>query len=433
MAAAKRSRSLARSIPLGWADENAVRSPGPQPGQATPNLPGSPSAGIHLPGADVGPEPTGSARLTGFRPLRIAEALGLVLAVVVSMVLLLDSPGPEDVARDYLEAIVTGDAATVRAHLAPSSTASDIALTDEVLQQAEDRIRSYSIDSVQIRQGQADLEVTLRGGVGIASISLTLHSSTAGPFSPVSWHLAPVRLPELDLVIPAGATEILLNGVRIDLSEMPATPRGAGNPRNLALSMLPGTYRIELPDRGELLETADMSRSVPVRFGQWRSAFTIVMYELTEAGQQAARQAIRTELAACADSDSARPPGCPFGVDLEVTADGAGVAGAETREPVRGRWAITRMPELVHEHTLTPGWIFVGSEGQAQFTTTVTDPATGEDTEEVHVVALDLFAVVHTPGGEDIEVWMRERDCGFMVAYDAAAGTEVEVPAGYCG
>lgn len=397
MSAKTRFSGPGRSIPLGW-DGHEGASAG-----APPVLP--------------------PARTR--RRFTAVGAIVLLLGLIAAMVQLLDNPGPEDLARDYLQAMVVGDAATLRAHRAPSTDAgrvSDIALVDDVLTQADHRITDFTITNVGIHQGRAEVEATLHSTSGDAAVTLTLQSTDSGPFSPVTWQLQPVALPEIELAIPVDADEILLNGVPLDLSSVPEATRFSGH-RLVLLSVLPGTYDIALPEQDERAESADVRVRVPQRLDQWRSAHTVVFYELTADGTRAAEESIREELRVCAQTaTAAQPEECPFRVD----------PGVEGAVEATGQWQITRMPALYIEYTLGHGWVFSGMLGEATFTTTVTDPDTGEETEVVHTAEVELYAIAQPLEEEGFQIAMRDRACGFMIVYDAENGAAMDAPVHDC-
>lgn len=428
MGAKKRSGAPARSIALGWESSEEASAPtaAPVPGAVRDRGPGGvglvPPTGADEvpPSPSPGPGPQTPAR--SWRWLRIVTAIALVLAVTAAMVQLVNRLGPDDVVREYLEAIVAADAATLRAHRASSTDGetgaegvSDIALVDEVLTRAAQRVTGYTIESVELSQGQAEVEATLHSELGDSSVTVNLQSADSGPFSTVTWQLQPVALPEIELEVPGGVEQILVNGVALDVSALSERDSSPVHQRVL-LSVLPGIYEITLPEPdegGELIETGEDSVTVPVRLDQWRSPPTAVSYELSSVGEQAAQATIRTELQECVqEATSAQPEQCPVRID----ADAEGMDGAT------GRWEITQLPELLYEHPAGDGWLFSGVLGEAQFITTVIDPGTGEERAETHTAEIDIYVLAMFDEREGFQALMRDRGCGYSVTYDSENG-----------
>src|SRR5699024_10269925 len=136
--------------------------------------------------------------------------------------------------------------------------------------------------------------------------------------------------------VPFGTEQILINGVLVTLAEEDVAEMTYHLP-TLALQLLPGTYEITLPDGGPLLEAVSSEITVPLYLGHSRSTATPVHYELSEKGRAEAAAQLEDLLADCARDTTARPEDCPFAAP---SAD-----DSWPRQPVRGTWTLTALPE----------------------------------------------------------------------------------------
>lgn len=321
----RRRRPQARIIRTGWseADDGPLQWTGPEEacgrwGYGQQGHTGGWGAGAHGPtggqqtGAQdtspaSGPDPQEDrpagtdrrAARTRRRVLAITGVIALVLGVVVLLPgLLFGSGGPEKTAREFLDALVAGDAETARPFIEDADDASSAALTDQIYRAATGRITGYEIDSVETGQGTATVKVTLDNGREQQQSTLTLHSGASGPFSPVTWRLDPVPLTEAELRIPVGTTEVRLNGVPLSIAELDQAIDGHGEPQ-VVLQLLPGTYELTLPERGDLLDPVPTMVTAPPVLTARRPTTDMVMYDLAPEGLQEVRDEIARRLADC--------------------------------------------------------------------------------------------------------------------------------------
>src|SRR5690606_37568884 len=145
--------------------------------------------------------------------LMLAGAVVAILALVLLVPpLLVGGRSPRDVGEDFLQAVVDGDTATVREHLDAADGALDIALTDEVVRAADDRVEGFSIGAIEIDGDHARIVATLSTAADSLETSLELHRRSGGLLSRSRWELLPVTLPTLSLEIPVGSEELQVNG-----------------------------------------------------------------------------------------------------------------------------------------------------------------------------------------------------------------------------
>ena len=272
--------------------------------------------------------------------------------------LLLRHEGPDDVTREYLDAVISGDMETVRRHVRPVDGTLDTAITAAVHQATAGGIASYTIDRVDLRSTSAEVTATLRNRREEHRTVLRLHATSAGPFSPVTWELDPIQLPILTISPLTGTDSLLLNGQLLEIPEVLFSERGA-NRIGVVLHVLPGSYAIELPPPQPPMTSRPRVIYVPPVLGQWQTGMIDVDYGLSPPAEARVRSVIRSEIAQCAESTSPRPPGCPFAVDLP--------------EGTVGSWSVTQQPEIDYVNMLGDSFQFRGEHLVAEFT--VSTPA----------------------------------------------------------
>lgn len=267
--------------------------------------------------------------------------------------LLLRHDGPDDVAREYLDAVISGDMETVRRHVSPVGGTLDTAINTAVHRATAGGIAEYVIDRVTLHGTSAEVTATLRNRREEHRTVLRLHATTAGPFSPVVWELEPIQLPILSISPLTGTDSILLNGQPLDIPEVQFSERGA-NRMGVVLHVLPGSYAIELPAAQPPLTSRIRVIYVPPVLGQWQTGMIDIDYGLTLPAEARVRSLLRREIAQCAESTSPHPLGCPFAVDLP--------------EGTVGSWTVTQQPEIEYMNMLGDSFQFRGENLVAEFT-----------------------------------------------------------------
>lgn len=349
-----RDRSRGRSLPLGWAEETVPADLGASTSRPVPEPGGDGEA------ASV-PAPHGWSRLS--RRSRRLIALGAVLVLVAGLLIALPrllgaDTGPEQVTREFLQAVVDGDLETVRAHTQDASGASIAALTPEVLAGAEDRLDSFEIRHVTVEAGTATVTAALRTGTGSSEGTFTLTSSEVGAFSPTVWELAPVALPELQIDLTPGVQEIEIEGVTLPVEDV-LMDREDFEPR-IAVQLLPGTYDISVPRVTPWTETPPRALEVPAAFGTMEISVHDLQLVLTDEGRAEVQREADAVLGDCAASTSMAPEGCPFAVWVpDVSALAAD----------QGTWTLTSSPRIEASPVGAFLWMLLGA-GTAEFTPT---------------------------------------------------------------
>ena len=423
----RRPSGTGRTMSLGWDQQDTdVRSGATEPDgrRGRGALPGEPppqAADRDGPTADAarrgasegdGPARDGRRRLAG-----ILGAVVLVLALVLVVPrVLATGDGPEAAAREFLDALVAGDADVLLTHLEHPADATDLALRDEILQAAENRVTSYVIEGSSIDGDGARVEALLEDGHEQRPLTLTLHAVAGSSFAPVRWQLDRIAVPEMEVSLPFGTEQIVINGVPVTLQEEDVATVTFHLP-TLALQLLPGTYEITLPDGGPLQTAISSEITVPLYLGHSRSTPTPVHYELSDTGRAEATGQLQDLLAACARATTARPEGCPFAAP---SAD-----DSWPRQPVRGTWALRAVPEVTVSPWQFGLWSVSGSGGVAEFT-----PAGSESESEQVPFEVEAFTqmlpdgtlrtdLVDPPGSFTVVICSTPMDVGGTPQYVA--------------
>ncbi|QCR52810.1 hypothetical protein C1N80_03930 [Brachybacterium sp. SGAir0954] len=337
--------------------------------------------------------------------MRVWGGVALVLALVIAIPLVLMNPRtPERAAREYLDALVAGDAGVLKEHLAATPDASPVGLVDAVLQGAQRRVTGYDLEGVSISGDTATVTstVTWSDGAKPGTLALAAHAEGAGPLLARSWVLDPVALQSVSVGVPLGADHLEIGGVEVPLPEdaeqarsdaAAAVPDGAAPEAVALLSgtgvvatlQLPaGSYDLAAASRNGLVRGVPetLRADLPGARTPSRSPVMLTM-ELTADGEEAATQEATDLITQCARSTTAAPEGCPFAA-----------TGSDASEP--GTWEIlTAPPGLLTTFDGVDSWLVGATDaGEARFT----PDATGSPAQTVRF--LPSVRMVLTPGGE---------------------------------
>lgn len=329
----------------------------------------------------------------GGKPRRLV-AIGSVLAFVVGAVLVLPwllggREGPEDAVREYLDALVTGDVELALEHVDDEHPASNALLNDQIYSAATDKVRSYAIDSVEVDGWRASVEATLDNGIEQRTSTFTLTGQSPNYYSPLEWSLDPVVLPEVKLVAPPIAAEVIINGVAVPLGDLQvpvANPDAAGFAFEFALRLLPGTYEVTLPEADDLTVPGTVELAAVPEFGKHRSATQVITYGLTTAGEEEVRSMIGAHLTLCEEYVHERQPiDCPFFLPSDDPA-----TKRAPGEPSGGTWKVIEQPTLEISPSMHGTHDITGIGGIAEFTP---HPSPDGTTWNSHRVDFDVHAV----------------------------------------
>lgn len=370
-----REQSSGRTIHTGWTE-------------AEDSLTAVPAAAAE---AVPGPRP-GSVPAHRRGPGRLVAMLTALALLAVAMPwLLLRGQEPEDVARAYLDALIAGDLGVVRAHLVPVAGATDAAVNEPLREATPGAITGYTVDEVEVRGVMATVRVTLRNPRESHPAVLSLTAVPDGPLRALRWEMEPVPLPLLALGPRASTDVVLLNGRPVEIPAVRWTGRRTDRP-SVTLHVLPGRYMVELPPTAAPLVPRPTEVYVPPVLGHWQTGLLSVDYRPSRDGVDSARSVILEELAECLRSGVARPPGCPFGVDLP-----AGTPGL---------WLLLEPAEITFGAMVGETFDYRG-EGLTAAFIAVEDRTAGGDLPaprpRVHRMSVD-FGVTLRQDGADLEV-----------------------------
>ncbi|WP_114853284.1 hypothetical protein [Brachybacterium sp. YJGR34] len=358
----------ARTLPRGWSAA--------QPGTAE----------LRAPLAE--PPPAAAGRSRAARPaIALLGSLALLLALVTILPrVLMTGGGPEQAVRDYLDALVAGDAQVVRAHLEARDRASSAAITDEILAGATERVIDYRITAVERSGDAAVVTALLETGTAARTSTFTLTARSAGSFSPVTWELDPVIMPLQVVLTPTAPEELIINGVTLPVADLAGFGSGYGR-SGVLLQLPPGAYVLSLPEADALRTPVPARLEVPPTLEHGRHVETTLSYDLSASGRKEVIADLEAQLEECARSTSPQPVGCPFGV---VDEQGAVIRAGE------GTWTVTPPDTYRFTPWVADAWSVAGEDGRAVFTPK--SASAGEEV-EARIVTFPIGAVSRPDGG----------------------------------
>lgn len=386
MGARRRDRASGRTLSVGWEDETPP-TPRTAAGHTASAGHTAPSGHAASAGHTASTAQAGPAERDRSRRNRALIAILAVLVLVGTLLIALPrllgaASGPEQVTREFLQAVVEGDLEAVQAHVQNTPDASTAALTAEVLAGAEDQLDSFEIQHVALKAGTATVTVELRTGADTGQGIFTLTSSDGGPFSPTVWELAPVMLPQLPLELTFGVQEIEIEGVAFPVQDL-LVDREDYEPK-VALQLLPGTYEVSISQVPPQVEPVRRTLEVPPVLGKQGMPSHPLHLALGEDAMSEVQRQAEAALEDCTASSSSAPEGCPFAaLDHET-----GIWTGDT-EPVadQGTWTLTGPPQFTAAPFSAFLWLISG-EGTATFT-----PADGAAPIEVPFEVMGAAAI----------------------------------------
>ena len=456
----RRRQEKARVIPTGW-DDDAPAVGARELGTPATGAPatGAPAAGA--PAADYGEPGTHPApaehvdaaggpsrrpqRTRSRRTLAIAGVLALIIGTVLVLPSLISVDSPEKAAREYLDALVDGDADVLTAQSKGLDGATGAALAGPIYQAAQQRVSSYRIDAVDASDTTATVQVTLDDGTEQHQSELTLTAHSSGPFAPVDWRLDPVEPTWTLLTYPLGISEIQVNDVTLPIAELTPQVDDMGQTM-VVLRLLPGTYEISVPDAGEYLDPIAATVTAPAQLTAGRPVRTETRYDLSGQGNQYVIEEITRQLEECLSTHADPIGGCnlqypvvrmPLDEDMQVLendedaeapddeeipfgTDGPGEEQLPSGSP--GEVHLATLPAFEVIPSVYGTYELYGFGGELEATS---DPGPAGEGSEVTTVPFDMVAVVvpFTPE-EPLQVMISDPAKGliFETCIEAATG-----------
>jgi hypothetical protein len=250
----------------------------------------------------------------------------LVAAVAVWSGVETSAHAPRAAVSAYLDALKRGDA-DAAAKLG-NITKSGPLLTDKVFGAAKDRIVSYSVESQSIDASTATVRVAYEQGNARHTASFSLAAKGKDDLFFTRWSLQPVALPTVGVTTSGpGAMTLTVNGTDLEgvsagSDEFPAFP-GSYTFTSQGTVDFSTTRATAMVDLGGSLGAAD-------------TATVQLTAALTDAGKQAADNAVESWVNACIAQPSLQPVGCSFG----LTGDNSGLT--ITNE----KWTLQSAPQF---------------------------------------------------------------------------------------
>lgn len=359
-------RATGRVIAGGWdgAEERPLSGPSPSAELPAAGVPPTPAA--------AGPSPAPHRRRRWWLLGGIAALLALVLVLPQVLV---GERSPETEARSFVQAILDADTDTVREHMVePEDGVLDVALTDQVVLAAEERVDRFTIEETTVDGDTAQVRATLQLGRRTQETTLHLTRHREGALRRPVWELEPVELPVMRVSVPVSAPAVLINGVEVPLSDEARADQAFGLVE-VHLVVLPGVYQVSAPEGGEAVTPTTVRSTIPPVLGPWLNSLIEIGYDLTDTGkEQFSTYLIDTALLECVRSTQPRPENCPFGASEEVTGEGA--------------WQILTPPQIHVAGGAVGYYDAYGYGGLAEFTVTAEDGGT-----TVHRVPIEEAAI----------------------------------------
>lgn len=334
-----------------------VFAPVPAPARTeqsgSPEIDGTPASGS--PELDPPLNGWGGGSAAGKKRVLVAlSAVGAVIVLAVGSVVAVNAvkAGPDKLVREYVQALVDGDAEKALAILDPDIPNEDrVLLTNQVFGAAENRIEGFSVLSSKVSGESAVVHVELRQDGRKHEQAFSLHKNRP-EFLDDHWKLGFVPLQRVAISADAPVPSLSINGVAVQ------TGQADGNTFATYFSApaFPGSYSFSLPDDEKYL--AAEQQEVLVAIGAAPDAAENAKLTVTASEQlrsETSRQ-VDAALAACAKSTEMDPQGCPF----------SRFAFGDVRNV---KWSITSQPDYTMQRSFDGAWRLSGdTPGEASVT-----------------------------------------------------------------
>ena len=272
-----------------------------------------------------------------------------VLAVGSAITVNAVKPGPDQPVKEYVQALVDGDARKAMEILDPDVPNEErTLLTNEILGAAENRIDGYSIISSKVSGESAQVRAELRQDGRKYEQTFTLTKNQPELLND-HWKLEAFPLQHVTVSADAPVSAVSVNGVTVASGQNPATALGT----NISLPAFPGSYSVGLPDSEKYLSAEE--QQVVVSGGSLPQAPETVRLTVTASDALVAETSrqVTAALAACEKSTDLEPEGCPF----------SWFAFGDVRNV---KWSVTTDPDYTLTQSFDGTWrISGGKAGEA--------------------------------------------------------------------
>ena len=237
----------------------------------------------------------------------VGAAVALVVAAAVTISIVNSSIySPKNQVEAYLDNLVDGNAgAALDLADVSAPTASRVLLTDDVMGATEGGITGYTIGEIAVSGDRAvvQTEVDQDGEKTLVQFTVVRAGSSFLVFD--NWVLDTVPVPTLLLSVPDGVTELEVNGVAVDVTDV-SVESGY-----LELPAFPGTYEVTIGGISEYLSSEPQTMTI-LASEQFFSDALVFELEPNEKFSAAVQDQIEDLLVDCVDQKSLDADGCPL-------------------------------------------------------------------------------------------------------------------------
>ncbi|WIA99936.1 MULTISPECIES: hypothetical protein [unclassified Curtobacterium] len=278
----------------------------------------------------------------------------LAVAGIVTYSVQSASHSPDRPVRAFLDDLTAGRVDDALDTAGIEHGKDDVLLTDAAYAKASSKITGYRIAATDTSGDTAQVRAYLRqGGRDVSTVFTLDRTGTDLGVFPV-WKMEAPQLGRVDVSVRGPAN----TGLQIAGKSVTTSTDGA-----VSLKALPGKYSVAV-DGGKWY-TADKTEAVVSGFRSTASIPVSMRVTLTDAGKQAAQQAVDRWVDGCIASTEAEPPGCSF------YAYGSNPSYTYTNK----KWTLETRPAVSVGDWLSRGFfVTTTTYGRAKYTADFTGP-----------------------------------------------------------
>lgn len=288
------------------------------------------------------------------RALVALSAVGAVVVLAVGSVVAVNAvkAGPDQLVREYVQALVDGDAEKALGILDPDIPNEErVLLTNEVFRAAGNRVEGFEVLSSKVSGESAVVHVELRQGGRKHEQAFSLRKNQPELLDD-NWTFGSTPLQRVAVTADAAVKSLSINGVTV--------PTGQENENAFStyfsVPAFPGSYSVGLPEDEKYLAAAKQEVLVAVGSAPQAAEDAKLTVTASEHLQSETSRQVDAALAACAKSTEMDPPGCPF----------SGFAFGDVRNV---KWSITSEPDYTMQRSFDGTWRLSGATpGEASVT-----------------------------------------------------------------